>query len=36
MGKELIKRYPVFRKTMTEFDACLKALGATFSIIGMF
>lgn len=36
MGKELLQRYPVFQRTMKEFDACLKALGSTFSIIGMF
>ncbi|KAJ5291777.1 hypothetical protein N7478_001028 [Penicillium angulare] len=33
MGKELLQRYPVFSKTMQDFDACLKTLGATFSII---
>ncbi|KAJ6109226.1 hypothetical protein N7486_001460 [Penicillium sp. IBT 16267x] len=33
MGKELLERYPVFQKTMRDFDACLKTLGATFSII---
>ncbi|KAJ5904404.1 hypothetical protein N7504_006787 [Penicillium tannophilum] len=33
MGKELLQRYPVFQKTMKDFDACLKVLGATFSII---
>ncbi|KAJ5938107.1 hypothetical protein N7454_004449 [Penicillium verhagenii] len=33
MGKELLKEYPVFRKTMQNFDICLKTLGATFSII---
>lgn len=36
MGKELLQRYPIFQRTMKEFDACLKALGSTFSIIGMF
>ncbi|KAJ6013440.1 hypothetical protein N7540_008031 [Penicillium herquei] len=33
MGKELLDRYPVFSKTMQDVDACLKTLGAKFSII---
>lgn len=35
MGKELLYAYPVFRQTMEKVDKSLKALGATFSIIGM-
>ena len=34
MGKELLSTYPVFKQTMRDVDACLKLLGATFSIIG--
>ncbi|KAJ5494215.1 Acyl transferase/acyl hydrolase/lysophospholipase [Penicillium fimorum] len=33
MGKELLSTYPVFRQTIQDVDACLKSLGATFSII---
>ncbi|KAJ5628114.1 hypothetical protein N7490_010342 [Penicillium lividum] len=33
MGKELLQRYPIFRKSMEDFDICLKTLGAKFSII---
>ncbi|KAG0155247.1 hypothetical protein PDIDSM_821 [Penicillium digitatum] len=33
MGKELLSTYPVFHKTMKDVDACLKSLGAAFSII---
>ncbi|OQE41435.1 hypothetical protein PENCOP_c005G04604 [Penicillium coprophilum] len=33
MGKELLSTYPVFHRTMQDVDACLKSLGATFSII---
>ncbi|CAG8028853.1 unnamed protein product [Penicillium olsonii] len=32
MGKELLGTYPVFEQTMKNVDACLKSLGATFSI----
>lgn len=35
MGKELLSTYPVFKQTMQDVDACLKSIGATFSIIGM-
>jgi acyl transferase domain-containing protein len=34
MGKELLGTYPIFEQTMENVDACLKSLGATFSIIG--
>lgn len=34
MGKELLATYPIFHQTMKSVDACLKSLGATFSIIG--
>ncbi|KAJ5950909.1 Acyl transferase/acyl hydrolase/lysophospholipase [Penicillium vulpinum] len=33
MGKELLSTYPVFKQTMKDVDACLKLLGAQFSII---
>lgn len=36
MGKDLLHRYPIFHKTMQDVDACLKTLGASFSIIGMY
>ncbi|CAG8389850.1 unnamed protein product [Penicillium salamii] len=32
MGKELLGSYPIFEQTMKNVDACLKSLGATFSI----
>jgi acyl transferase domain-containing protein len=34
MGKELLGTYPIFEQTMKDVDACLKSLGATFSISG--
>lgn len=36
MGKELLERYPIFQKTMENFDISLRAIGAKFSIIGEF
>jgi acyl transferase domain-containing protein len=35
MGKELLGTYPIFKQTMKDVDACLKSLGADFSITGM-
>ncbi|CAI7628316.1 unnamed protein product [Penicillium bialowiezense] len=32
MGRELLGTYPIFQQTMKNVDACLKSLGATFSI----
>lgn len=34
MGRELLGTYPIFQQTMKNVDACLKSLGATFSITG--
>lgn len=36
MGKDLLATYPIFQQTMKSVDTCLKSLGATFSIIGIF
>jgi acyl transferase domain-containing protein len=34
MGRELIERYPVFRKALEEADNCISSLGSDWSIIG--
>lgn len=34
MGRELIGYYPVFRHALQEADKCLRALGASWSLIG--
>ncbi|KAG0652505.1 Reducing polyketide synthase [Hyphodiscus hymeniophilus] len=33
MGRELIKTYPMFASTIEKADACLRSLGATWSLI---
>jgi acyl transferase domain-containing protein/NADPH:quinone reductase-like Zn-dependent oxidoreductase len=33
MGRELIDRYPIFKKSLDRFDACLTQLGAPFSLM---
>ncbi len=33
MGRELITSYPVFKKSLERFDACLRYLGASFSLM---
>ncbi len=33
MGRELIEAYPVFKKSLERFDACLRYLGAPFSLM---
>ncbi|OAA60318.1 Beta-ketoacyl synthase [Niveomyces insectorum RCEF 264] len=33
MGRELFESYPVFKKSLERFDACLRGLGAKFSVI---
>jgi acyl transferase domain-containing protein len=34
MGFELIEHYPVFKETLTRADACVRNLGARWSLIG--
>lgn len=34
MGKDLIRRYPVFAESMKRADECVRELGADFSTIG--
>jgi acyl transferase domain-containing protein len=36
MGRELLTAYPVFRDALQEADACLRKLGASWSLLGMF
>ncbi len=36
MGRELIERYPVFKKALEDADNCISSLGSSWSIIGKF